>query len=66
MATDDHNKGQTDRAAGNYDPPHSAGEVMVSTLNPFVLPREVREMEERNANYDAGWNNTDAQVKHKR
>jgi hypothetical protein len=52
-----HNKGQTDRSGGKYDPPHSRIE---DTANHWIGGEPKSDRSEKDS-YDRGWSHTDRQ-----
>jgi hypothetical protein len=56
MSIRDHNKGQTDRSNGKYEPP-------IGVVEEFFTwsPSGMKDVSERNGDYKDGWSNTDNQ-----
>ena len=58
MSKDYHNKGQEDRAAGKYDPPHGLVEDLLTWSSSGC-----QKIAEENGAYNSGWRHADKQAK---
>jgi hypothetical protein len=61
MSPDYHNKGQEDRAKGDYSPPHGLMDGLIDFIS--SSDAEWSEHIRENEAYDAGWSNTNEQLK---